>query len=178
MKTKVSVPAAIDNVNKSVPFVGATLHLVCGKIASGKSTLTNRLAKEPNTVLLSEDELLAALYPGEIQSLADYVRCTTKLENAIQSIVRNILGAGTSVVLDFPANTIASRNWMKTLLANTNAVHCLHFLDVGDEECKKRLARRNEEANHQFQTSEEQFDQITRFFEPPTDDEGFTVKKG
>ena len=32
-----------------------TLHLVCGKIAAGKSTLANRLANAPATVLISED---------------------------------------------------------------------------------------------------------------------------
>ncbi|WP_374197288.1 AAA family ATPase, partial [Janthinobacterium sp. UMAB-60] len=51
--------------------VTPTLHLVCGKIASGKSTLTTRLASAPQTVRISEDSLLAQLYPGQIASLAD-----------------------------------------------------------------------------------------------------------
>ncbi|HEU4817999.1 AAA family ATPase, partial [Janthinobacterium sp.] len=45
-----------------------TLHLVCGKIASGKSTLTSQLAQAPHTVRISEDSLLAQLYPGQIAS--------------------------------------------------------------------------------------------------------------
>lgn len=171
MKTEVhaATPAA--------PSCGPTLHLVCGKIAAGKSTLTNQLARAPNTVLINEDKLLATLYPGEIQSVADYVRCTTKLRSAIQPLVEDILAAGSSVVLDFPANTLASRSWMKTIITNTSASHCLHFLDVSDEECKRRLNRRNEEATHQFRTSEAEFDQITQFFTPPTNDEGFNVQR-
>ncbi|MCU6501376.1 ATP-binding protein [Rugamonas sp. A1-17] len=153
-----------------------TLHLVCGKIAAGKSTLTRELAGQSNTVLISEDRMLATLYPGEIKSLADYVRCTAKLRGALHGLIQDILAAGSSVVLDFPANTIATRNWMKSLLDNTSAAHCLHYLDVSDEECKRRLKLRNEEGAHQFSTSEAEFDLITQYFVPPTDAEGFNLK--
>lgn len=155
----------------------ATLHLVCGKIAAGKSTLTNALAQAPHTVVISEDDLLATLYPGEINSVADYVRCTASLRGALQELIVNMLKAGCSVVLDFPANTVSSRGWMKTLIGQSAADHCLHFLDVSDAECKRRLRRRNEESSHQFQTSDAEFDQITSYFVPPAADEGFKVKR-
>jgi predicted kinase len=35
----------------------STLHMLCGKIAAGKSTLARQLADVPFTVLLSEDPL-------------------------------------------------------------------------------------------------------------------------
>ncbi len=47
--------------------------------------------------------------PGEIASLADYVRCTGRLRGAMGRHIENLLRAGNSVVLDFPANTRASR---------------------------------------------------------------------
>ena len=47
-----------------------TLHLLCGKIASGKSTLAKTLATEHAAIVLSEDHWLATLYPGEIRSIA------------------------------------------------------------------------------------------------------------
>jgi len=45
-----------------------TLHVLCGKIAAGKSTLAARLGGLPETVLVAEDAWLNALYPGEVQS--------------------------------------------------------------------------------------------------------------
>ena len=58
-----------------------TLHFLCGKIAAGKSTLAATLAAQPGTLLISEDHWLAALYPGEIQGVADYARCAARLRD-------------------------------------------------------------------------------------------------
>jgi hypothetical protein len=45
------------------------------------------------------------------------------------------LGAGLSVVLDWPANTVAGRAWMRGIFEAAGAEHKLHFLDVPDEVC-------------------------------------------
>ena len=155
--------------------VTPTLHLVCGKIASGKSTLTVRLACAPQTVRISEDSLLAQLYPGQIASLADYVACTARLRAAIAPLALQLLQAGVSVVLDFPANTPASRAWMRELFQQAGTPHVLHYLDVSDEECKARLRQRNASGLHPFSTSDAQFDEITRHFVPPDSSEGFHI---
>lgn len=152
-----------------------TLHLVCGKIASGKSTLTARLASAPKTVRISEDTLLTQLYPGQIASLADYVACAARLRAAIAPLALQLLRAGVSVVLDFPANTPASRAWMRELFQQAGTPHVLHYLDVSDEECKARLRQRNASGLHPFSTSDAQFDEITRHFVPPSVAEGFHI---
>ncbi|ATD62066.1 cell division protein ZipA [Janthinobacterium svalbardensis] len=155
--------------------VSPTLHLVCGKIASGKSTLTSQLAQTPQTVRISEDSLLAQLYPGQIANLADYVACAARLRAAIAPLCLQMLQAGASVVLDFPANTPASRAWMRELFQQAGVPHVLHYLDVTDEECKARLRQRNASGLHPFSTSDADFDAITRHFVPPAASEGFHV---
>ena len=152
-----------------------TLHLVCGKIASGKSTLSARLAQAPHTVRISEDSLLAQLYPGQIASLADYAACAARLRTAIAPLALQMLQAGVSVVLDFPANTPASRAWMRELFQQAGTPHVLHYLDVPDEECKARLRQRNASGRHPFSTSDADFDAITRHFVPPDASEGFEI---
>ena len=152
-----------------------TMHLVCGKIASGKSTLSVRLASAAQTVRISEDSLLAQLYPGQIASLADYLACAARLRAAIAPLCLQMLQAGASVVLDFPANTPASRAWMRELFQQAGTQHVLHYLDVSDEECKARLRKRNASGLHPFSTSDADFDAITRHFVPPSAAEGFHV---
>jgi predicted kinase len=152
-----------------------TLHLLCGKIAAGKSTLAERLAAAPNTVLISEDYWLSRLYPGEIVAVADYARCAGRLRDAMGGHVDALLRAGLSVVLDFPANTVANRQWMRGLFQSAGVDHCLHFLNVPDAVCRTRLRQRNAEGKHDFAASEADFDVITSYFVAPTPDEGFEV---
>jgi hypothetical protein len=87
--------------------------LCAAKSAAGKSTLTSSLAQAPNTVLLSEDKLLSALYPEEILSVADYVRCSAAAQRD-PAAGGGYPGCGQFGGADFPANTVATRAWMFT----------------------------------------------------------------
>ncbi|OHX37017.1 cell division protein ZipA [Methylomonas sp. LWB] len=152
-----------------------TLHLLCGKIASGKSTLARELAKTPDTVILSEDTWLAHLYPEGIKTVTDYVRCASNLRGAIGPHVTDLLRIGVSVVLDFPANTIANRKWMRYLIDRVESAHVLHFLDVSDDKCLTRLRARNRSDTHAFVVTDTEFDLITSYFVAPQQEEGFNI---
>lgn len=158
-----------------MPVTHATLHLVYGKIAAGKSTLTARLGQEPGTLVVAEDHWLARLYPGEQTCLADYARNAARLRDAMGPHIVALLRLGISVVLDFPANTVASRAWMRTLFEAAGVAHRLHVLDVPDAVCKARLHRRNAEGTHAFTVTEADFDLFSRYCVPPAPEEGFTL---
>jgi predicted kinase len=155
-----------------------TLHLVCGKIAAGKSTLCARLAAAPGTVAIGEDFWLKRLFGDEMKDVADYVRVAAKLRGPMGEHVADLLRAGVDVVLDFPANTKATRAWMKGIADAAAARAILHWLDVPDETCRARLRRRNEEGEHDFAgVTDEQFDLITAYFQPPDPAEGLEIVK-
>ncbi len=150
-----------------------TLHLLCGKVAAGKSTLATKLAEADNTILIAEDEWLATLFAEELQQPKDFLRCSTKLRLAMAPHIVALLRAGTSVVLDFQANTVESRVWVRGLLDKTEADHQLHVLAPPDEVCLARLRQRNASGAHPFTVSDEQFRQISAYFQAPKPDEGF-----
>lgn len=152
-----------------------TLHLLCGKIASGKSTLAKELAKTPDTVILSEDTWLAQLYPNDIRTVADYARCASNLRGVIGPHVTDLLRIGVSVVLDFPANTVSNRKWMKSLIDTAESEHVLHFLDVSDDQCLTRLRARNTSGAHAFVVADTEFHLITNYFVAPQQVEGFNI---
>lgn len=163
------------NSNTPAKTEKATLHLLCGKIASGKSTLAEKLSASPGIITLSEDRWLSALYAGEMHSVADYVRCAAKLKEAMKPHLVALLQSGVSVVLDFPANTRANRDWMLSIIEASGADNRLHYLKVSDEVCKARLRARNAEGSHDFAATDAQFELITRYFTEPGVDEGFEV---
>ncbi|WP_424985548.1 AAA family ATPase [Microbulbifer sp. S227A] len=151
------------------------LHMLCGKAASGKSTLCAKLGRAGPAVILSEDEWLHALYSTQMTTLADYVRCSAALRTVMAPHVTALLTAGVTVVLDFQANTVESRKWLRGLLDQTRAGHKLHYLDVPDDICLARLKARNAQGRHPFAMSEAQFRQLSRHFVAPAADEGFDI---
>ena len=157
-----------------MPNSEATLHLLCGKIAAGKSSLAAELGSQPGTIVIGEDQWLTTLYPGEIQSVADYARYSARLRQAIESHIVDLLQSGLSVVLDFPANTPAYRAWMRGLFERAGSAHQLHHLDVPDDICRARLHARNAAGREAF-VSDAMFDVITSYFVVPAPAEGFDV---
>ena len=155
--------------------MAATLHMLCGKIASGKSTLSFRLADQENTVRIAEDDWLGALFADEMATGADFVRCSGKLRGIMGPHVTALLKAGVSVVLDFHANTVDARRWLKGIAEASGADHQLHVLAVPDEVCLERLKARNAEGAHPFALTEAQFHQFSKHFVAPTPEEGLTL---
>src|SRR5690554_1807392 len=101
----------------------------CGKMGSGKSTKAVQIAKDRNAVLISEDDWLESLYPGEIESLKEYVKYSTRVRPIVKDIAQRILLSGGMVVLDFPANTTGQREWLKSIYSEVGKEHELIYLD-------------------------------------------------
>ena len=155
----------------------STLHFFCGKMGSGKSTAARTIAEETKAVLLSEDEWLGALYPGEIQSVADYATYSGRLKPLVKALVQAMLVKGQDVVLDFPANTPKQRAWLKAISDEVEAEHRLYFLDVEDEICLSRIEKRAKEQPERAKTdTREMFFALLPYYSPPEED-GLNVLK-
>ena len=137
--------------------------------------LARRLAERPATLLITMDHWMSLLFPTENRTIEDFARLSARLRAAMGPHVVNILRHNLSVVLDFPANTVNWRNWMRSLITDADVAHELHVLDVPDTICKERLRRRNADGEHPYQVSEENYDLFTSYFVPPGPGEGFNI---
>ena len=154
-----------------------TLHFFCGKMAAGKSTKAAELTSSHNAILLSEDQWLRQLYPQEIKVFDDYIRYSARIKPLLRFHVQNLLKAGLSVVMDFPANTKGQRAWFKKIYSEHDLPHQLHYIKVSDEMCINQLKKRSENlpAGTAF-TSEEEFHVVNSYFQPPSEQEGFNIQ--
>ena len=147
--------------------------MLCGKIAAGKSTLSANLGEAERTIVISEDRWIGQLYPRELRTFADYFQRCDRLRSTLAPHIVDLLRADVSVVLDFQANTVRSRQWMRALFEEAEASHRLHFLDVTDEVCRSRMHARKAAGGDGL--SDAEFDHVTSFFAPPDPSEGFNV---
>lgn len=154
----------------------ARLYFLCGKMAAGKSTCARGLAQTKNAVLLVQDQFLDALYPGEVRSIQDFVKYSGRVRDTLSPHIQDLLSRGVSVVLDFPGNTRAQRQWFRDLFEGANVEHELHFIDAPDELCKRQLRQRSEAlpAGSAW-TTDAEFDAVTAYFQAPAEDEKFNV---
>jgi len=155
----------------------ATLHFICGKAASGKTTLARELAERHAGVLFCEDEWMTLL-EVQIDSLADFVRHAKRLRAAIAPLAVRLLRLGVPVVFDFAGNTPNDRAWVRSIFESANADHVLHYIEASDATCKAQLRLRNTtkpEGLYFGFVSEDRFDEVTRYFVPPLEQEQFDV---
>ena len=115
------------------------LILLCGLPGAGKTTLAVQLAAERNAVRLTKDEWLWAMgmspWDGEVNE---------RIEAQLWRLAQELLGCGSSVVLDFGLWARAERDEMRTVARRLDVGVELHFLDVAADDLWRRIEARNQ----------------------------------
>ena len=154
----------------------ATIHLLCGLPASGKTTVARRLEDERDAVRFTLDEWMLALfdlgpYDDAYGPLADRVK------ELIWRMTERVIALGHDVVLDWS-------QWSRTARANAreraealDATIVLHYVEAPLAVIEERLTERNAQPSasvHQIDLND-----LRRFaadlFEPPASHEGIHV---
>lgn len=121
--------------------MNATVTCICGRIASGKSTLAARLRLERRAVLLSCDEITLALFDEQIGERHDEIVARTQaylLNKAVE-----IAEVGVPVILDWGFWTRQEREEAAHFFRRQNIPLEWIYVDVSDEVWHEHLNRRN-----------------------------------
>lgn len=120
----------------------AKVFLICGKICCGKSTYAKHLCAENKAVLLSVDEIMLAvfgLYAGD-----KHDEYTEKVQNYLFQKSVEIIKGGVDVILDWGFWSGDKRSVAREFYTVRNIDCEFHYIDIGDEVWKERIAYRNE----------------------------------
>lgn len=124
----------------------AKVIMLCGKICSGKSTYARKLRDSLNAVILSNDELMIDILGKDTGDMHDeYVRRT---EFYFSKKAAEIVKAGVDVILDRGLWTKSRRDLAREQFRDAGVDCEIHYLNVPDDEWKRRIAKRNAEVEN------------------------------
>ena len=151
----------------------ARIIITCGKLCSGKTTYSKRLAGELPAVHFSVDELTLLLlgpYPGDV--LDEYVE---KLENYFFEKSIELAKSGISSVIDIGLWTKAEREAVRKFYRDRGADCELHYLKVSQGEWRRRIDKRNRDVEagitQAYYVDENLLKKFESFFEEPSPEE-------
>jgi predicted kinase len=151
-------------------------HLIYGPTAAGKSTFARVLAAENNGVRFAIDEWMHALFAADMPETLEMAWALTRVARCqaqVWSIAKQILGAGTDVVLELG---LFRANDRKAAVAEVEAAGFsmrLYFVDADLSLRRQRVLRRNAEKGqtYSFDVTPPMFEAMESYFERPSADE-------
>jgi predicted kinase len=148
-----------------------TLHLTVGLPGAGKTTLAQKLAHEHNAVRFTPDEWMIPLF-GTTWREPDADHKRDVLEGRLLWASHEVLGVGSSVVLDFGCWSEAERWAVRAVAEHAGGRFRLHFVDLPEAQRRTRATARSEGSpGSTFEMSPNDHDRFLGIFEAPTEAE-------
>ena len=120
----------------------AKVIILCGKIASGKTTYANSLKRNHRTVVLSCDDLMLTLFDGCLREKHDAT--ADRCELFFYGQAEQLVSIGIDAVIDFGYWTKAERTKAKQYFKAKGILCELHYLSIPEALRLERLAERNQ----------------------------------
>lgn len=151
-----------------------TAHLLFGFLGSGKTTLAKRLELQHNAVRFTPDLWMAHLF-GEDPPADTFQSRAAAILEIMQPIWVRCLSLGLDVVLDYGFWTRAERDRVRAVVEDIGAIPVLWAVSCSDDEARKRIALRNENADRSLYIAPATFDLLKPRVEPLGPDEPHLV---
>lgn len=159
------------------------IHLVCGPLGAGKTTVANELSETYGAIRFSEDDWLNMLFvpeaPADLMdespdviahwAMDKYPRC----REAIWNVCDQLLEQDISIVLDGFAGTKALRDFVRSKAEAHRVAFQLYYVTADADLRRKRVLERNTNKDSSFSlaVSSGMFDLMEQHFEEPQKEE-------
>jgi len=118
----------------------AEVFLICGKIASGKTTYAKQISAKYNAVLLSFDEIMMIF--SEAQCAESHDNIIEGLQNYLLRKSLEFINAGISVILDWGFWTQEERNYINNFYMVNKIKKEWHYIDVSPIQWRRNIKKR------------------------------------
>jgi predicted kinase len=152
--------------------VPATLHIIFGPCAAGKTTYAYALARREGAVPFVLDEWGARLFGPDLRGPIEFPWMLERLGRCnalIWATAEGVLAAGASVVLDIGGMRRADRDRIRQMAEAKGLSVQWHFVDAPQEVRRARVAGRNAARGETFvmEVTPEMFEMLEGVYEPP-----------
>ena len=146
-----------------------TVHMICGPLGSGKTTLARRLEEENAAIRFTHDEWMALLY-GQDPPGDRFPEYFLRISTLINSIWPKCLELGLDIILDLNYWRRSQRDEARGIVAARGGTAILYWLDCSKTAASERIQKRNADAGALF-IAPATFELLWPQFEPPGTDE-------
>ena len=152
--------------------MAATLNVIFGPCAAGKTTYAHALARRESAVPFVLDDWGARLFGPDLRGPIEFPWMLERLGRCnalIWSTAEAVLAAGTSVVLDIGAMRRADRERIRHVAELKGLSLQWHFVDAPQDVRRARIADRNTAKGETFvmEVTPEMFEMLEGIYEPP-----------
>lgn len=144
------------------------VYCLCGKIGSGKSTVARELAHRYQAVIFNLDEIMEPLF-GQTLGRERYVKNLAICRDYVYGLADQILRGGIPVVFDFGFWSREERQKTAQRFDRHDVVFI--YLEVSDEDQRRRVGLRNESPEKTYAFTEAMLEVLNQYFEEPNPDE-------
>ncbi|MEM7278753.1 MAG: ATP-binding protein [Pseudomonadota bacterium] len=154
------------------------VHLLCGRIGSGKTSFAKRLERETGAVRFTHDEWVHRAY-GSCPPETDYADIAARINTEIWNAAIERAASGQDSILDYGFWTRDSRDLARERVARAGAVTQCYYVRCPVSVAQTRTLERSEAPpSDSLWIDAAAFQKLNALFEPPHDDEEFVVING
>lgn len=148
-----------------------TVHLVCGRLGVGKTSLAKGIERERHALRFSLDEWMIHLF-GKSSSRDVFSRRVALCMDLMMHLTERLIELGTDVVLDVGFWKRTDRHRARETISRCGGKPILYLLEAPPEVRWQRLRMRNRvsiEGTYRF--TRDKFEELESFFDPFGDEE-------